>query len=56
MKCPECGLEMMIYRANVTAEGRTIAEYVCANKRCPRFDVRLKRTQEAPEEKAQQYE
>ena len=45
MRCPECGLEMMIYQATVTAEGLE-QEMVCRNPRCSQFDRRLQRKEE----------
>ena len=54
MTCPECGLEMMIYRATTAADGTEDVEYVCRNKRCGRYDRRLTRKAavEVPEEEA----
>lgn len=54
MTCPECGLEMMIYRAATAADGTEDVEYVCRNKRCGRYDRRLTRSKavEVPEEDA----
>ena len=44
MKCPECGLEMFYYGAVTNDKGEKISEsFVCGNKRCGRFDVKLKR-------------
>lgn len=45
MKCPGCGLEMFLYSAKSGGEGgeRSQREYVCGNKRCTRFDERMKR-------------
>lgn len=44
MKCPACGLEMFLYSAKSGGEGVAVTrEYVCGNKRCPRFDERMKR-------------
>lgn len=43
MKCPACGLEMFLYSAK-SGEGVAVTrEYVCGNKRCTRFDERMKR-------------
>ena len=43
MKCPACGLEMFLYSAK-SGEGVAVTrEYVCGNKRCPRFDERMRR-------------
>lgn len=42
MKCQECGLEMVIYQVNKRTEGGQEIVYACRNKRCPRFDRRLK--------------
>lgn len=56
MKCPACGLEMFLYRANAGGKSAA-AEYVCGNKRCPRFDERMKRkTATAAEEKTKEDE
>lgn len=54
MTCPECGLEMMIYRVTTAADGTEDVEYVCRNKRCGRYDRRLTRKAavEVPEEDA----
>ena len=62
MTCPECGLEMMIYRATTAADGTedTVKDAwithpgVCRNKRCGRYDRRLTRKAavEVPEEEA----
>lgn len=41
MKCPECGVDMMIYRASVTGDGTVEREMVCRNPRCGLFDRRL---------------
>lgn len=41
MRCPECGVDMMIYRATVTGEGKVEREMVCRNPRCSLFDRRL---------------
>lgn len=44
MKCPACGLEMFLYSAKSGGEGVAVTrEYVCGNKRCPRFDERMRR-------------
>lgn len=44
MKCPACGLEMFLYSAKSGGEGVAVTrEYVCGNKRCTRFDERMKR-------------
>lgn len=43
MRCPECGLEMLIYQVSVDASGVPEVEYVCRNPRCGRFDRRLLR-------------
>lgn len=43
MKCPACGLEMFLYSAKSGEGGAVTREYVCGNKRCPRFDERMKR-------------
>ena len=44
MKCPACGLEMFLYSAKSGESGEKVArEYVCGNKRCPRFDERMRR-------------
>lgn len=48
MKCPECGLEMMIYSATVNADGGRETDYVCRNPRCARYDRRLKKKKDAP--------
>lgn len=42
MKCPECGLEMMIYSATVNADGGSETAYVCRNPQCARYDRRLR--------------
>ena len=42
MKCPACGLEMFLYKTNAGGE-KVTREYVCGNKRCPRFDERMRR-------------
>ena len=43
MKCPGCGLEMFLYSAKKGEGGEVTQEYVCGNKRCPRFDERMRR-------------
>lgn len=43
MKCPECGLEMMIYSATVNADGGSDTAYVCRNPQCARYDRRLRK-------------
>ena len=44
MKCPACGLEMFLYSAKSGGEGVAVTRaYVCGNKRCPRFDERMRR-------------
>lgn len=44
MKCPECGLEMLFYGATKNEKGEKVSqEFVCANKKCGRFDARLKK-------------
>ena len=43
MKCPGCGLEMFLYSAKSGEGGAVTREYVCGNKRCPRFDERMRR-------------
>lgn len=44
MKCPACGLEMFLYSAKSGGEGVAVTrEYVCGNKRCHRFDERMRR-------------
>ena len=48
MKCPECGLEMMIYSATVNADGGSETDYVCRNPRCARYDRRLKKKKDTP--------
>ena len=48
MKCPECGLEMMIYSATVNADGGSEIAYVCRNPQCARYDRRLRKTKDAP--------
>lgn len=42
MKCPACGLEMFLYKTNAGGE-KVTREYVCGNKRCPRFDERMRK-------------
>lgn len=49
MKCPECGLEMMIYSATVNADGGSDTAYVCRNPQCARYDRRLRKKKDAPE-------
>lgn len=44
MRCPVCGVEMVIWK--VTEEGPV---YVCRNQRCPQFDSRLKKAEEQKE-------
>lgn len=46
MRCPECGLEMVIYQVNEKPEGGRETVYACRNKRCSQFDQRLKRKAE----------
>lgn len=47
MRCPVCGLEMLLYGKTVNEQGETMqSEYVCRNKRCVRFDIRLKKKTE----------
>lgn len=41
MRCPQCGLEMVIWKASVQ-EGKREIIYACRNPRCPAFDARLK--------------
>lgn len=48
MKCPECGLEMMIYSATVNADGGSDTAYVCRNPQCARYDRRLRKKEDAP--------
>ena len=48
MKCPECGLELMIYSVKVNGDGASETDYVCRNPRCVRFDRRLEKKQAAP--------
>lgn len=51
MKCPECGLEMLIYGTTVSDGGKKVTrEFVCANKKCGRFDARLKKKTTIKEE------
>lgn len=47
MKCPECGLEMMIYSATVNADGGSETAYVCRNPQCARYDRRLRKKKDA---------
>lgn len=47
MKCPECGLEMMIYSATVNADGGSDTAYVCRNPQCARYDRRLRKKKDA---------
>ena len=49
MKCACCGLEMVIYKAEQSAEGKKEIVYSCRNKLCPEFDPRLKRKTEQTE-------
>lgn len=48
VKCPECGLEMLIYSAAVNADGGSETAYVCRNPKCARYDRRLKKKKDAP--------
>mgnify|MGYP004536221455 CR=1 FL=1 len=48
MKCPECGLEMMIYSATVNADSGSETAYVCRNPQCARYDRRLRKKKDAP--------
>lgn len=48
MKCPECGLELMIYSVKVNGDGASETDYVCRNPRCVRFDRRLEKKKTAP--------
>ena len=48
MKCPECGLEMMIYSATVNVDGGSETAYVCRNPKCARYDRRLKKKKDTP--------
>ena len=43
MKCPDCGLEMVIWK--VDEDGRAV--YSCRNARCRSFDQRLKKQEPA---------
>ena len=55
MKCPACGLEMFLYSAKSGEGGeRSQREYVCGNKRCPRFDERMRRKTATAETKTTQ--
>lgn len=47
MKCPECGLELMIYDVSTSADGETQVNYVCRNPQCGKYDRRLTRKPEA---------
>ncbi|MCQ2439431.1 MAG: hypothetical protein MJ074_06690 [Oscillospiraceae bacterium] len=50
MRCPGCGVEMMIYETRETEHGRE-AVYVCRNRQCRNFDDRLvKKTEPAAEQ------
>ena len=48
MKCPECGLEMMIYSATVNADGGSETAYECRNPKSARYDRRLRKKKDAP--------
>ena len=50
MKCACCGLEMVIYSARKTADGKRETVYSCRNRACPEFDARLARKTERNEE------
>lgn len=51
MKCPVCGVEMLLYGRKTGESGTEVSTYVCRNKRCPRFDERLRR--KSAEERAE---
>ena len=54
MKCEACGLEMVIYRRAIPENGTAPAlEYSCRNRRCIRFDQRMKPEMISPEANAQ---
>jgi len=50
MKCEICGNEMLLYRVTEKENGALEKQYVCANKKCPRYDERLKKKQESIEQ------
>lgn len=53
MKCPECGVELMIFSARVDQDGNVEKVLVCRNRRCGRFDERLRgETVQAPPPKS----
>lgn len=43
MKCPVCGLEMVIFGVQWDGAGKEDVLYSCRNKRCPQFDKRLEK-------------
>lgn len=46
MKCPECGIEMMIYDTATDSAGTEQVNYVCRNPACGLYDRRLARKPE----------
>lgn len=52
MKCKICGNEMMLYRVTRKEDGTEEKQYVCANKKCPRFDERLRKKKSSEQAEA----
>lgn len=50
MKCPNCGLEMVIYQVTKNEKGEREVTYACRNQRCPAFDKRLKKATASKEQ------
>lgn len=51
MKCPECGLELMIYDVTRDEQGTAQINYVCRNPQCGKYDRRLtKKAEQGGEE------
>lgn len=50
MRCPVCGLELMLYEVQKTQSGGQERIYTCRNPRCERFDARLKKRKQSVEQ------
>lgn len=51
MKCPQCGVEMLIYRTGAGKDGTRERAYSCRNRNCPRYDERLRKKEISQAEK-----